>query len=86
MILGMGWENWLVGGGGWWGLDGGDTVPMEGIGTLSRAVSFTHHKGKLVIISNKLIFERLHTNKKPSTVKWKLKSNRVPYNCKKIHG
>ncbi len=35
------------GGGGWWGLDGGGMVPMEGNRTLSCAVSLTHHKGKI---------------------------------------
>jgi hypothetical protein len=45
MLLGIGWEKWLIGGGGWWGFDGGGTVPMEGIRTLSRAVPLTHRKG-----------------------------------------
>jgi hypothetical protein len=36
-------------GGGWWGLDGGDVVFMEGIRTLSCAVSLTHRKGKKMV-------------------------------------
>jgi hypothetical protein len=46
MLLGIGWEKWLIGGGGWWGFDGGGMVPMEGNRTLSCTVSLTHRKGR----------------------------------------